>query len=130
MYQFDQITVGAKIKPPSTKNGVLLQAQSQEKQNDLKAKQAAKKHLVQEFGMNKGRRIYEQADRMQVEAETLEKKLTKAAESVNPDSLFMPGQDSEVPEINFTANLTPPCNRSVKKILEKNSVKSTYFVIN
>ena len=79
MYQFDQITVGANIKAPPTKNAVLLQAQSDEKQNELKAKQAAKKHLVQEFGMNKGRRIYEQADRMQVEAETLEKKLSKAA---------------------------------------------------
>ena len=120
MYQFDQITVGANIKAPPTKNAVLLQAQSDEKQNELKAKQAAKKHLVQEFGMNKGRRIYEQADRMQVEAETLEKKLSKAAESVNPDNLFLPGLDDEMPEINFAANLTPPCNRFVRtKLLSK-----------
>ena len=111
LYQFDQITVGANIQAPPTKNAVLLQAQSDEQQNELKAKQAAKKHLVQEFGMNKGRRIYEQADRMQVEAETLEKKLVKAAENVNPENLFLPGLDDEMPEIDFTANLTPPCNR-------------------
>ena len=78
VYEIEQVTVAAaKAKAPPTQNSVLLQAQMNmekpddpnETINDLaKTKAAAKKHLVSEFGQKKGRRIYEQADRMQVEA--------------------------------------------------------------
>ena len=67
-------TFNAKISFLETCNPVLIQAKMvkmEEDQNDVdsgkKAKEAAaKKHLVQEFGQSKGKRIYAQADRMAV----------------------------------------------------------------
>ena len=63
-----------------------------------------KKHLVKSFGQAKGQRIYEQSDRMQVESEGLESKLSSAAMGVDDDKLAVPGQAPSL-------NLTPPCNR-------------------
>jgi len=80
-----------------------------------KTKAAAKKHLVSEFGQKKGRRIYEQADRMQVEAENLEKKLLKAAETVSSDVLEVP-TDNPNETIDTRDSLLPPCNRNATKV--------------
>ena len=120
VYEIEQVTVAAaKAKAPPTQNSVLLQAQMNmekpddpnETINDLaKTKAAAKKHLVSEFGQKKGRRIYEQADRMQVEAENLEKKLLKAAETVSDDVLEAP-TDNLNETIDTRDSLLPPCNR-------------------
>ena len=65
--------------------------------------------LVQEFGQKKGRRIYEQQDRMQVEAENLEKKLSKAVETVSKDDLVVPKDPTQGSKT--IENLIPPCNR-------------------
>jgi Skp family chaperone for outer membrane proteins len=113
LYEVNPITVGAEVTPQASKNLLLLQAELEvkDKSNDTTttAKEqvaAAKKHLVQEFGQKRGKRIYEQADRMQVEAENLKAKLSKAAESVADSSIVLPNQDKLL-----TAQLTPPCNR-------------------
>ena len=50
MYEFEQITVGAKVEPPQTNNAVLLQAKlendpNETKEDIAKTKAAAKKHL-------------------------------------------------------------------------------------
>ena len=121
VYEIEQVTVAAaKAKAPPTQNSVLLQAQMNMEKPDnpnetiddlAKTKAAAKKHLVSEFGQKKGRRIYEQADRMQVEAENLEKKLLKAAETVSDDVLEAPPTDNPNETIDTRDSLIPPCNR-------------------
>ena len=65
-----------------------------------------KKHLVKSFGQAKGQRIYEQSDRMAVESDALQSKLSSAAMSVDDEKLAMPGQAPSL-------DLTPPCNRYV-----------------
>ena len=50
MYEFEQITVGAKVEPPKTNNPVLIQAElendpNETKEDIAKTKAAAKKHL-------------------------------------------------------------------------------------
>ena len=62
-------------------------------------------------GQKKGRRIYEQADRMQVEAENLEKKLHKAAENVSSDVLEVPTAANLNETLDTRDSLLPPCNR-------------------
>ena len=80
LYEIETMNVGAKVKCLETQNPVLLQAKFEKEQifeNESKDKDqltkekklreaAAKKHLVTEFGQKKGKRIYAQADRMQV----------------------------------------------------------------
>lgn len=114
LFEVEQITVGAKIKAPPTKNPILLQnkMEKDEEEDEKKVKAAAKKHLVTEFGQAKGKRIYTQADRMAVEVANMTEKLSKAAENVKEESILLPNQQIE--EIN----LTPPCTRDVTKVSE------------
>ena len=60
------VRVGAvpETLPPPTSNPLLLNPEIHEEEGSERNK--SKKHLVTEFGQTKGRRIYEQADRMQV----------------------------------------------------------------
>ena len=102
------ITVGAEVSPPQSTNPMLLTDKSNgEEGEDMRVKRMEmKKHLVKSFGQAKGQRIYEQPDRMQVESDTLQSKLSSAALSVDDEMLSVPGQAP-------TLDLTPPCNRYV-----------------
>ena len=63
LYEMSAITVGAKAKFPPTKNQVLLESRLVEEEGDANVEKARrKKHLVQEFGQTKGRRMYEQVN--------------------------------------------------------------------
>ncbi len=107
LIEVEEMTLGAKVKPPQTRNTVLLQAKLDDSKDDAKKQAAAaKKHLVTEFGQSKGQRIYAQADRMAIEAENLTEKLSKAAESVSQDAIMLPNQ------VISEVKLAPPCNRS------------------
>lgn len=126
LYEIEQATVGAKFKAPATKNPTLLQEEVDTK-DEKKTREMAKKHLVQEFGQSKGKRIFAQADRMAIEAENLTEKLTRTAENVDQKNISMPNQSFE------DVKLAPPCNRSATKvedaypiseILSQNDIKS------
>jgi len=101
------ITVGAEVSPPESTNPMLLTDKSKEAEGeDMRAKRMEmKKHLVKSFGQAKGQRIYEQSDRMAVESDALQSKLSSAAMSVDDEKLAMPGQAPSL-------DLTPPCNRN------------------
>jgi len=100
------ITVGAEVSPPASTNPMLKEKSNGVEGEDMRLKRMEmKKHLVKSFGQAKGQRIYEQSDRMQVESEGLESKLSSAAMGVDDDKLAVPGQAPSL-------NLTPPCNRN------------------
>ena len=99
------ITVGAEVSPPESTNPMLKEKSEKVEGEDMRLKRMEmKKHLVKSFGQAKGQRIYEQSDRMQVESEALQSKLSNAAMNVDDEKLVMPGQAPVL-------DLTPPCNR-------------------
>ena len=101
------ITVGAEVSPPESTNPMLKDNFNGLEGEDMRMKRMEmKKHLVKSFGQTKGQRIYEQSDRMQVESDALQSKLSSAAMGVDDDKLALPGQTP-------TLDLTPPCNRYV-----------------
>ena len=71
---------------------------------------AVNKNLVREFGQKKGKRMYEQNDRMQVDADKLDDKLSRAAMTVDQSSLETMLNSSIASSSNYF-ELTPPCNR-------------------
>ena len=107
------ITVGAEVSPPASTNPMLKEKSNGVEGEDMRLKRMEmKKHLVKSFGQAKGQRIYEQSDRMQVESEGLESKLSSAAMGVDDDKLAVPGQAPSL-------NLTPPCNRYMQLVMSK-----------
>ena len=69
LYESNQVRVGAITRNIPTTNPVLLKEDEEEEMGEVEKREErkrSKKHLVTEFGQTKGRRIYEQADRMQV----------------------------------------------------------------
>lgn len=117
------VSVGALVEPPPTTNTILLKeeikaidqeaaaaaAQDQKDEEEVKdERRAMNKHLVGLFGQTKGRRAYEQADRMAVEANAISDKLNRAAMAVNERDIALP---SELATANSADILIPPCNR-------------------
>ncbi len=124
LVELNPVVLGAEVDFPETKNPVLLEAkmaaenpEGEGTDRDLVAERSLKKkHLVQEFGQKKGRRMYEQADRMQVEADNLKTKLNKAVENLSEESMKLHNQEKVVV-------LTPPCNRLILLIWLKIGIK-------
>ena len=121
LIEANTITLGAKITPPPTSNSVLIEEEMKRNDEELNKNEtndeakiqsenrlAMNKKLVGEFGQKKGKRMYEQNDRMKVNPEMLNDKLSDAAMKVDESSLET---------LNTTKNdnpvtLTPPCNRN------------------
>lgn len=125
LVELNSVMVGAQVEPPAVKNPQMLELMrmKEEEENegeenqkkspeDLNKSLAKKKrHLVQEFGQAKGKRVYEQADRMQVESEKLQAKLNKAANAVDETAIQFENQEP-------VTILTPPCKRDAKRVHE------------
>ena len=121
LIEANTITLGAKTTPPPTSNSVLIEEEmkrNDEEMNknegvdDAKLKSenrlAMNKKLVGEFGQKKGKRMYEQNDRMKVDQETLNDKLSHAASQVDNSSL----ETLNTSTVETPVTLTPPCNRN------------------
>jgi hypothetical protein len=122
LIEANTITVGAKVTPPPSTNSLLIEEEM--KRNDAEMAKnvtppdsekkkaenrlAMNKNLVREFGQKKGKRIYEQNDRMQIDPEILNDKLSRAAMTVEGSSL----DTLNVSVNNNSTELTPPCNRN------------------
>ena len=121
LYEVNEVTVGANVQAPPTKNPTLLMQKELDQETDeTKKRAAAKKHLVNEFGQAKGQRMYAQADRMAVADTNLTEKLSKAAENVDLEAIELPHNPAD--EVNPTGKLTPPCNRNAVKPEEVYSI--------
>jgi len=122
LVEANTITLGAKVTAPPSTNSLLLEEEM--KRNDEEIGENAttpdsekkkaenrltmNKNLVREFGQKKGKRIYEQNDRMQIDPEILNDKLSRAAMAVEGSSL----DTLNVSANNNPIELTPPCNRN------------------
>ena len=123
LIEANNITLGAVITPPPSSNPILIEEEMKrnnellgqnqtlddpdsEKKKSEKNKLAMNKNLVREFGQKKGKRIYEQNDRMQIDSEILNDKLSRAAMTVDQSSL-----ETSVSTNSNPIELTPPCNR-------------------
>jgi len=110
------VSVGALVEPPPSTNSILLkeeikamEAADEQGEEDKKTNRLTmNKHLVGEFGQTKGRRAYEQADRMKVEAAALSDKLSRAAMAVDERDVAMP---TDLAAAGSADLLVPPCNR-------------------
>ena len=120
LIEANTITLGAKTKPPPTSNSVLIEEEMKRNEEEMRKKEgldedklksenrlAMNKKLVGEFGQKKGKRMYEQNDRMKVDSELLNDKLNHAAMTVDDSSL----ETLNTSKNDSPATLTPPCNR-------------------
>ena len=123
LIEANTITLGAVTTPPASTNPVLLEQELKQQEVELgdnnktapsseqkKAddKLSRNKNLVREFGQTKGRRMNDQNDRMQINPEVLQDKLSKAAMSAEKSLL----EQSNTPMDMMPTCLTPPCNRN------------------
>jgi len=117
------VLLGAMVQPPPTTNAVLIKEdlkRREEAENKLEKTEDDKrqqrvtmnKHLVGLFGQTKGKRAYEQADRMAVESSKLAQKLNQAAMNVSEAAVALPTDlasasdaDHLIPKINRQAGL-------------------------
>ena len=83
----------------------LAQFVGDDSQDASRRRASMKKHLVKEFGQAKGQRMYAQADRMQVDNEAVEEKVTMEAMNVSQEMLEMPEEQETMKDI------IPPCDR-------------------
>jgi len=111
------VSLGATVDPPASTNTLLLKEEikasmqseeATEQAQRLEERKALNKHLVGEFGQTKGRRAYEQADRMKVESTALSDKLNRAAMAVDAKTVALP---SDLAAAGSSDLLIPPCNR-------------------
>ena len=129
LIEVNDITLGAVIKPPPSSNPILIEEEMKrndallgnndalddpdsEKKKIEKDRMATNKNLVREFGQKKGKRIYEQNDRMQIDSDILNDKLSRAAMTVNQSSL----ETSSLSTTSDPVELTPPCNRNATRV--------------
>jgi len=135
LVEVNSVTLGAITSPPSSTNHVLALLKQEDNKSDanndapdIKSKKkeeqyAKNKSLIQEFGQTKGKRMYSQNDRMQVNPEGLQDKLSKAAMSVEEptfnDSISLENlltkKDSASLEKELVT-LIPPCNRNATEV--------------
>jgi len=118
LIETSSVCVGALVEPPASTNSILLKeelAKAQEEEEASKddeekrlARLTMNKHLVGEFGQTKGKRAYEQADRMKVESNVLSDKLSRAAMAVDQASVALP---TDLAAASTADALIPPCNR-------------------
>ena len=120
LIEANSITLGAIVKPPPSTNPILIEEEMKRGDNDIESNKATtgpesekkkaenrlamNKNLVREFGQKKGKRIYEQNDRMQINPDLLDDKLSRAAMTVEKSSL----EQKDTPEEN--APIAPPRN--------------------
>jgi len=136
LVEVNNVTLGAITSPPSSTNHVLALLKQEDNKSDannnapdIKAKKkeeqyAKNKSLIQEFGQTKGKRMYSQNDRMQVNPEVLQDKLSKAAmsveepsfnDSISLENLLTKKKNSASLEMEL-ATLIPPCNRNATEV--------------
>ena len=124
LIEANNITLGAVITPPPSSNPILIEEEMKrndeiigqnekvddpdsEKKKSEKNRLAMNKTLVREFGQKKGKRIYEQNDRMQIDSDILNDKLSRAAMTVDKSSL-----ETSISTNSNPNDITPPCNRN------------------
>ena len=123
LIEANTVTLGATVTPPPSSNPILIEQELKQKEDSIlitnkepndqdtetkvseKKRLAVNKNLVCEFGQKRGKRIYEQNDRMQVDSDILNDKLSQAAMTVEHSSL------ETFSTARSTSELTPPCNR-------------------
>ena len=124
--------VGAVVEAPPSTNSILMNekfkkyTEDDEKSPEDKkqARMAMNKHLVGQFGQTKGKRVYEQADRMKVEASKLTDKLSKVAMAVSEEAVALP---TDIQAASSAEKLIPPMNRDaglVQDVYDVNDIIS------
>ena len=135
LIEANTITLGAKVTPPPSSNTILIEEEMKRNDAELNGnttvdcpdsekkksenRLAMNKNLVREFGQKKGKRIYEQNDRMQIDQEILTDKLSRAAKTVEKSSL----ETLDASASSSAVELTPPCNRDATKPQEVYSLE-------
>jgi len=118
------VLLGAVVEPPPTTNAVLIKEELKkeedaetlgDKSDEAKRLQRVtmNKHLVGLFGQTKGKRAYEQADRMAVESSKLAQKLSQAAMNVSEQAVALPTDLASAADAD---HLIPKCNREASLV--------------
>jgi len=123
LVETNTVLLGPMVAPPPTTNDVLIREQLKadeevrEKSEVEKKEQRTtmNKHLVGLFGQTKGKRAYEQADRMAVESSRLAQKLSQAAAGVTEEAVALPTDLNSAADAD---HLIPKCNKAANVVEE------------